>query len=357
MRILLAGAALGTMLLASVAAAAGTTPAAKVIHTKAAIQSIAMGGHRVAYDLETLVTCKKKVCSATCNRVFVWDLLAGTSRRVSGKETCHANNSSTGAGVREMAIAGKRMAWIVNQGGNTESNDYLYTASLPGPNERRLVAARRFGDVGGILKGTWIGNLVGSGNLLAVNRWSTDGSGAVTRSGLDVIVGRGLRRVASSREAMLAQSADSGRIAVLRPGSSVDIYNSNGRRLRKVEPSSATSIALRGDFLLVLTKTQTLEIYNARSGAYLRSWPVPARAAADLDAYAGVVVYVAYPRYTGEHFKVHVLHLATGKDVVLATGRWFLRRSVELESAGLLYARDRHNLVFVPLRRVLAAVS
>lgn len=355
MRILLAGAALGTMLLASVAAAAGTAPAPRVIHTKAAIQSIAMGGHRVAYDLETLVTCKKKVCSTTCNRVFVWDLLAGTSRRVSGKETCHANNSSTGAGVRELAIAGKRMAWIVNQGGHTESNDYLYTASLPGPNERRLVAARRFGDVvhvGGILKGTWIGNLVGSGNLLAVNRWSTDGTGAVTRSGLDVIVGKGLRRVVSSREAMLAQAADSGRIAVLRPGSSVDIYNANGKRLRKVEPSSATAIALRGDFLLVLTETQTLEIYNARSGAYLRSWPVPARAA-HLDAYAGVAVYVAY---TGVHFKVHVLHLATGKDVVLATGRWFLRRSVELESAGLLYARDRHNLVFVPLRRVLAAV-
>jgi hypothetical protein len=357
MRILLAAAALGTMVLASVAAGAGTTPAPKAIHTKPAIQSIAMGGHRMAYDLETLVTCEKKVCSATCNRVFVWDISAGTNRRVSGKQTCHANNSSTGAGVREMAIAGERMAWIVNQGGNTESNDYLYTASLPGPNERRLAAARRFGDVGGILKGTWIGNLVGSGNLLAVNRWATDETGAVTRSGLDVIGGRGLRRVVSGQEAMLAQAADSGRIAVLRPGSNVDIYNANGKRLRKVEPSSARAIALRRDFLLVLTETRTLEIYNARSGAYLRSWPVPARAAADLDAYAGVAVYVAYPRYTGEHFKVHVLHLTTGKDVVLATGRWYLRRSAELEAPGLVYARDRHNLVFIPLKRVLAAVS
>ena len=116
-------------------------------------------------------------------------------------------------------------------------------------------------------------------------------------------------------------------------------------------------IALRGDYLLVLTETQTLEIYNARTGAYLRTWPVQAQAPAELDAYAGVAIYVAYPRNTLQSFKIHALQLKTGKDVVVATGNFQLRRSAELEPAGLLYARDRHNLVLIPFKRVLAAVS
>ena len=41
------------------------------------------------------------------------------------------------AASREIAVAGTRLAWIVNEGGNTESSDVLYTASLPGPKERR----------------------------------------------------------------------------------------------------------------------------------------------------------------------------------------------------------------------------
>lgn len=348
MRTLLAAVVLGTTLLASVASAAGNPPGVRVIHTKEIIESFAIGGQRIAYDLRG---------SLACNKVLVRDLRTGKTTRVSGKQTCSADSTSTGAGVRELAVAGNRIAWIVNLGGNTESDDYLYTASLPRPTERRLAASTRLGDIGGILAGTWIGNLVGSGNLLAVNRWSTDKGGAVTRSGVDVIVGNRLRRLASSRSPILAQAADSGRIAVLYGDSGVEIYDVNGKRLRRLKPSSATEIALRGDYLLVLTETQTLEIYNARTGAYLRTWPVQAQAPAELDAYAGVAIYVAYPRNTLQSFKIHALQLKTGKDVVVATGNFQLRRSAELEPAGLLYARDRHNLVLIPFKRVLAAVS
>jgi hypothetical protein len=51
------------------------------------------------------------------------------------------------------------------------------------------------------------------------------------------------------------------------------------------------------------------------------------------------------------------VELKTGKDVVVATGSWWLKRSAQLEPAGLLYARDRHNLVLLPFKSVLAAVS
>jgi hypothetical protein len=342
-RTLLAGVALGTMLLGSVAASAGNQPGVRVIHAKEIIESFAIGGHRIAYDLRGF---------AACNKILVLDLHTRRTTRVSGKQTCSADSTSTGAGVRELAVAANRIAWIVNKGGNTESDDYLYSASLPRPKERRLAASRRFGDIDGILTGTWIANLVASRDLVAVNSWSTDNSGVVTRSGVDVIAGNRLRRAASSRYAIRAQTADSGRIAVLYADGSVDIYNANGTRLRTLKPSSATEIVLRGDYLLALTKTQTLDIYNARTGAYLRSWPVQAKAAAELDAYAGVAIYVAQ-----QSRKIHAVLLKTGKDVVVATSKWQLRQSAELEPAGLLYATDRHNLVLLPFKNVLAAVS
>src|SRR5919109_2101759 len=147
MRALLVGVVLGTTMVASVAAAAGNPPVVRVIHTKEIIESFAIGGSRIAYDLRG---------SLTCNKVLVRDLRTGKTTRVSGKQTCSADSTSTGAGVRELAVAGNRIAWIVNLGGNTESDDYLYTASLPRPNERRLAASRRLGGVDGVLAGTWI---------------------------------------------------------------------------------------------------------------------------------------------------------------------------------------------------------
>src|ERR671924_484582 len=221
MKAFLAGLALATMLLASVASAAGNAQRTRVIHTKAIIESFALGGDRLAYDLRGFTSC---------NRVLVLNLRTNRTSRVSGKQTCTADITSTGLGVRELAVAGTRLAWIINQGGNTESDDHLYTVSLPRPKERRLASAMRFGEPGGRQAGKWIGNLVASGNLLAVNRWTTNEDGATTSSGVDLIVGNRLRRIVSSRKAILGQAADTGRIAVLYAGGTVELYSTNGAR-------------------------------------------------------------------------------------------------------------------------------
>ena len=342
MRALFAGLALSTMLVASVAAAAGNPPGLRVIHAKESIESFAISGHRIAYDLWGL----------RCNKIMVLDTRTGKTSLGSGKRACSAGS------VRELAIADRRIAWIVNDGGNTESHDYLNTSSLLRPSKRRLAAAHRFGEPE-VQTGDWIGNPVGSGNVLAVSRWSTD-EGTVVRSAVDVITPTGLRlrRIASSRQAILDLTADGGRLAVLHGDSSVAIYALNGKRLLTVRAGSASKeIALRGDFLLVLTETPTLEIYDARTGAHLRSRPVQARAPAEVDAYGGVAIYVAHPKGTLQSFKIHAVQLKTGKDVVVATGSWWLKRSAQLEPAGLLYARDRHNLVLLPFKNVLGAVS
>jgi hypothetical protein len=109
--------------------------APRVKNTNGWIQAIDMDGARVAYDVRT----------PACNKLFVWNVQSGGAARVSGRRTCAADSTSTGAGVRDVAVAGRRVAWIVNLGGNTESDDYLYTASLPKPKETLLASAIRTG--------------------------------------------------------------------------------------------------------------------------------------------------------------------------------------------------------------------
>jgi hypothetical protein len=208
------------------------------------------------------------------------------------------------------------------------------------------------------MAGKWIGHLLGSGNLLAVNRWSTDAHGAVPRSELDRVGANGLRRLDLGAKAIFAQSVDSSRIAVLRADATVGLYDANGKLLLEVTFKSAKEVALRRNDLLLLTKTRTLEIYDARSGALLRSWPVPA-GAETLDAYGGLAAYADHPKFSGQRSKVHVLKLATGNDVVVGTGTYTgrPRRDVQLEAPGLVYAKNSRTLVFIPLGHLLAVLS
>jgi len=207
---------------------AAATHAANAKRTSGWIEALAMDGSRAAYDVGA------RSGPSVCNRVFVWNVLTGSAARVSGKGTCNADSTSTGTGVRELAVVGTRVAWIVNLGGNTESDDYLYTASLPRPKERMLASAVRRGNVDGILQGTSLGGLVGSDVLLAVNSWSTDSKNAVSGASLRVIGRSGLTTMATGQAVTLARSTDLGRVAVLRPDGTVGVYAASGR---SCEPS------------------------------------------------------------------------------------------------------------------------
>ena len=118
-----------------------------------------------------------------CTKVFVWNVKTQSAAVVSGKGTCGADSTSTGGGVTEIAVAGTRLAWIVNLGGNTESDDSLYTSSLPGWQERRVTSVTRTGNVDGTLKGSWLTGLVGGGDRIALNQFTTDASGTVADRG------------------------------------------------------------------------------------------------------------------------------------------------------------------------------
>lgn len=318
-------------------------PKIKTLGTPGRIEALAMDGSRVAYDVAGSYGSKTR-----CNAVYVWNVARKNSvTRVSGRPTCAADNTSTGAGVRELALAGGRAAWIVNQGGNSESSDSLYVSDVSHRGERLIASAFRSGDVSGILTGNWLGGLVGAGTFLALDHWATDSSGNVTSAKLRRIRTR-LADLAEGPGTMTARSTDGRQVAVLRSDETVGLYSTHGKLLRTVRPNSAVEVALRGDFLLVLTKSGTVDVFNSHSGRKLRTWRVAA-GAAGLDVAAGLAAYAA-----GSH--VHVVRLATGKSVFGTNARAPVS-AVQLEPAGLAYAFGRGDrpakIVFVPLRRLL----
>jgi hypothetical protein len=337
---------LGALALAvagSAAARQGPLPKPKVKTTAGRIEALAMDGSRIAYDVAASYGSKTR-----CNAVYVWNVASGATARVSGRPTCAADNTSTGAGVRELALAGGRVAWIVNQGGNSESGDYLYLSTVTRPGERVLATAFRTGDTSGVLTGNWLGGLVGAGSFLALDHWATDSTGAVSSAHLRRIGSR-LVDLAEGAETMTARSTDGRQVAVLRVDGTVGLYSTHGVLLRTVAPSSAVEVALRRDYLAVLTKTRTLEVFNSHSGRKLRSWHVAA-GAAHLDLAAGLAAYAVGRR-------VHVFRLSTGKSVFGARATATVS-AVQLEPAGLAYALQRGDrpgtVVFVPMKRLLA---
>jgi hypothetical protein len=310
-----------------------------------------MDGSRVAYDVAGEYGSRHP-----CNEIYVWNVDRKTTTRVSGRRTCGADNTSTGSGVRELALAGDRVAWIVNQGGNSESGDYLYMTSVARPHERVLASAFRTGSVDGILTGNWLGGLVGSRSFLGVDHWATDTSGSVSSARLQRIGAR-LSDLARGTGTMLAKSADGKLVAVLREDGSVGVYSTGGQLLRTVTPTKrATEVAVRGDYLAVLTTADTLEVYNSHSGRRLHTWRV-ARGARSLDVSSGFATYAA-PFLSGGYARVHIRRLKSGRDRVLVTTPTQLV-GVRLEPRGLVYAFNRiapgqpGTVVFVPMARVV----
>lgn len=346
--------------LALVTSAAGTTStqSRKVRHPQQPVGALAIDGDRIAYDLSSRDSANPR----KTDKVLVWNVRTGNTVKVSGKKTAVADDTGTGMGVPELAIAGSRVAWLVNEGGNLESDDYLYTSSLTNPKEHRVASALRSGDgCGGgetHCAGPWLGGLVGSGNLIALNRWTTDSSGAVTAGSLDLPSGSHLQSIATGADTVLASAADHGRIVVLRFDGTVALYSSTGELLRTVTPSSARAVALNKHALVVLTKTRTLELYYAPSGGgYSRTCSVHGTGTPqNLGVQGNIAIYSVRD-------SVHAQDLGSCKDRVI--GKLPDRIAfARIDGAGLVYAANgtrkafgRSTLVFVPLARVKATVG
>ena len=129
-----------------------------------------MDGPRVAYAVEGARMHESR-------RLERADRLRG--RSVSGPATCGADSTSTGGGVTRDRR--RRYAHRLDRQPGREHREHrlLYTATLPRPREHLVASTVRTGDVDGTLTGGWIGGLVGTGDRIALNRWTTNASGEV----------------------------------------------------------------------------------------------------------------------------------------------------------------------------------
>jgi hypothetical protein len=344
-------AALAAVLVLGAASAggAGATPGVKpyVKNVNGWITALAFDGSNLAYATQAFAP-------TNCFKLFTWNPLTRAGALVSGPKTGRCGSDTpTGKRIVAVALAGPRVAWIRNITGNDEADDFLYTRVLT--KQKQLLAATRTGDTSGVLKGKWIGGLVGSGSVLAVNTWTTSSTGTVTKSSLGAVGLARVKPVATGTGTRTAESADTGRVAVLRNNGSVAIYSAGGSLQKTITPPSVKAIALRKGYLVALSRTETLSIYNSYTGAFIRSWPVPA-GATNLDVNQNIAVFSVWR-------KVYALQLTTGKLALLATEKRAIV-TAQIEAPGVIFAyntlrglKSIGNIAFVPLAAVKAAVA
>jgi hypothetical protein len=373
-RLLLAGLLLSALLVVSAQAGAAKPQPNKVKQTVKPIWTLAMDGPRVAY--------------ASGGRVYVWNVVTGATSVVKGVYAKNPSPSSLGnyapVAASEIAIAGKRVAWLrLQEVGNTELFQWLYTATPGGWAHllRKVLGYRDIGCLGA--DGSQTGGVVGSGSVLAVSTWKANGHLSTTSSErLNLITAKGLRAIGTGVSTIVSASADSGHIAVLplwtltdpatcgaSPPTSIALYGTDGKLIREIETGPAGAIELSGNLLVVRTATTppVFKVYNWKTGTVLHTWPV-ARWPVDFAVAGQFAVYSVDTFSVGRPQKLHLLSLATGEDVVVATTRNSLYRNLALDQRGLVYAVNHWDhsplsgpssgkLVFVPMAKLLTALS
>jgi hypothetical protein len=372
-----------TLVGASAQARAAKPDVSKVKQTAKPVLTLAMDGPRVAYMLDS-------------RRVGVWNLVTGATTLVKGNYPSNGHNFGFGTG--EVAIAGKRVALITRFAiGNTlQTQERLFTASLGGSAHqigKKTNHASSSGDCTvpgtGTADGNWVGGLVGAGNVLAVSSWKASNA-ATTGERLNLVVPTGLRPIASGPGAIVSQSTNGGHIAVLRSTDAwpayqgpleqsapmVGIFSSSGVLLAEVAlpplpdycggPYSLVRIALSGNQLVALrldipqagSLTSTIDVYNWKTGALVRAWPLAlphGSPGANRLAVSGRVAVIQ-----GSN-KLRLLDLTNGRETTVAASR--PNGPATIGSRGLVYALNPSKdnkpgkLVFVPTTRLLAALS
>jgi len=361
------------LLLSCTQAGAAGQPAGSVKETAKPIWTLAMNGPRIAYS--------------SAGRIYVWNVATGATSVVKGE---YSNGAHT-ANAAEIAIAGKRVAWIKRtQLGNTEQPQRLYTATIGGSAHRlRAVLGYTNTDCGS--GGPQISGLVGVGKRLAVSmwRWTYDGTTASHRR-LALITSAGLRVIATGPNAVESAAADGSHIAVVplatgvmgpdycevTPSTTVGIYSTTGALLGRVSTGPRGEIALGGKRLVALTGSETpgLAVYDWTTGALVHTWPVVGAATkagphqpAHVQVSGQLAVYSVYTKYVGGGEKLHLLDLDTGDDVQIATAKGYGDlRAWAVGSRGLVYVVNygwdkaaggpaQGRLVFVPMAKLLAA--
>jgi hypothetical protein len=238
--------------------------------------------------------------------------------------------------VYDLTLAGDRLAYLTESGGNT-SVWQLWLTTLERGDEGAAIAAGSQ-TTGDDARFAQLEDLVGGGSALVFGQrgqsykdyrrpeavWRVDGATPV--------------EVASRSDDLQPLAVDEGRIVARRTDGSLELLSLDGAGLRTFDVPSLGA-ALAGDDLVVLVQGE-LRDYSVASGELLHAWPLPDVPSAGRcrltgcwgirltldDAARGVVVYTL-------DGVVHLLRLRDGEDKTVPGAT-----VAELTDAGLFYA-------------------
>jgi hypothetical protein len=357
MRLFLAAAALGAIVLASVAAAAPGSAKSRMVATGGRVTALAADGDRAAFIVRAT-----DPTSPTCAGVKVWEPLR--ARVVRLQRPCPGGAANNGEGTFGPALAGTRAAWLRTGGGNfVETNIMTATLARPKPTFVALGAV----DHSGV--GTFARSPVGGGGGLAFTlerRCDSDGdlngrpedqcptgkkTGDIIAATIWRLAGRSscpyrtfhhCSRVTKDDGELTVLAVEAGRIAVRTDGA-VRLITASGRLLREF-PVEARSAALSGERLAVRTAA-AVAVYNTETGNLLDSFPA-AKSLRLQDLERGILV-------TASSGTVTLRRLGTDNKTTLRPGGTAF---AQLERPGLFVAAHR-RLTFTPMRDVLRLLS
>jgi hypothetical protein len=344
-----------SVVLAASATGAPRRQASTVLDLHGALHGLAIDGSRAVLGIRP---------RAGCDRVVVWDVRTDTTTTVSGAKTCAIPRTSTGSGVREVAIAGARVAWIADLGGNTEHADFLFTASALRASEVQLDHAALSGETQP--EGALIRDLVGHGSVLVYQtaRLGQNGDGhyGVLASALHRIGGPGhgptqTTTIAPTKGQYGALGTD-GTLLLFWGGGDVVTTNLRGVPVGSISPGGLAKgnvYAIDAGRVALVTRAPALELYAARTPPAngtptqpLVSVRLPAGGEVTRTDLSGRLALVVTYR------TVRIVDVTTGRVATLvAAGRRIT--DAALEPAGAIYVAAG-KATFVPYAQLLARV-
>ena len=281
-----------------------------------------------------------------CAEIVLW--------RVGGKPVAvrtivECDNDGVGLdAVTELALAGQTVAWQETNGGNSLEMS-VNTATLTRPKTHEVSYVENGAGAAEDPAGDWTSWLAGHGSLLTFDSWTRcDPAGAgyarACSPGQPDVYGVKLRRIGGG---ILRQGpdvfhsvwTDGSSILIQHEDGSLLLVGSQGLPLRRFAAvSGLLGAVVQGSQLVTLTPT-TLTLWNARTGARVRSFVLPhaTRVLEDLDA--GVAVL-------GSQGTTHLIRLSDGRGITFTHAA-----HAQLEPQGLYFTSGR-TLRFVPRARV-----
>jgi hypothetical protein len=293
--------AAGAVAAAGVLALAGAGLAASpVLALDGGISAIAADRDRVAVTVRSTRTA--------CDGILVWKPSTGSRTRVDASTNC-PGGASLREQIREVALAGRRVAWIEEANGNLQ-NLTLRVHRLDRQTTVGLSFAENHDGAEGLPDGRYVGYLEADGDRLAYNTWSVctlvpadyewDGPSCEARGGDQPteIVGSERLWVLGPRRALVGAgpasfalaTVDADRLATLHRRE-VSIFGVDGAELGTIvlERGRVQGVGLWGGSV-VLVRASRLEAYSIATGRLVKTLPAPPGASlADVDGSLAVL--------------------------------------------------------------------